>query len=45
MVSQKPVLKWTTDDVMVWLQELGPWTEEELLSEFRNNHIGKMKSR
>ena len=44
MSSQKPVLKWTEDEVNVWLRDLGPWTEEELVPAFQNSHIGKVLS-
>ena len=38
------MLKWTEDEVTVWLRELGPWTEEKLAPVFQSSHIGKTAS-
>lgn len=38
-LTQKPLAKWTMDEVCQWLQELGPWAEEELVPYFRHHGI------
>ena len=39
-LTQKPLAKWTLDEVSQWLQELGPWAEEKLVPTFRYHGIG-----
>jgi len=41
-LTQKPLAKWTMDEVCQWLQELGPWADEELVPYFRHHGIGML---
>lgn len=41
LIAHKHVIKWTVDDVIHWLADLGMWTEE-YKDQVKHQNIGKM---